>query len=71
MAKIKKVTIEKLAQMSQKEFTAIRSEMKEGFDGVGKQLDKNEEDMSILRRDMEAGFGMMKTRLNLAVQAIN
>jgi DNA anti-recombination protein RmuC len=29
-----KMTIEKLAQMSQDEFTAIRSEMKQGFESV-------------------------------------
>jgi len=64
MAKKKKImngkmTIEKLARMSHGEFTAIRSEMKEGFDNVGERFDKVEGDIGILRRDMESGFGAL------------
>lgn len=33
------MTIEKLARMSQYEFTATRSEVKEGFEAVDKRLD--------------------------------
>ena len=32
------MTIEKLARMSQNEFTAIRSEVREGFKGVGERF---------------------------------
>lgn len=56
MAKVKtknsKITLDKLARMSQSEFTAVRSEVREGFNRVG-------EDIGILRRDMEAGFGAL------------
>ena len=38
-AKNGKMTIEKLAQMSQHEFVAIRSEVKEGFNAVGRRFD--------------------------------
>ena len=38
MKKIQKITIEKFAEMSQREFTAIRSEMREGFDTVDKSF---------------------------------
>ncbi len=50
------MTIEKLANMSQREFVAIRSEIKEGFDGVHEEMGTMKEDIGILRRDMEAGF---------------
>ena len=52
MTKAKKVTIETLARMSQKEFASIG----ERFDGVEKQLQRNTEDIGLLRRDVEAGF---------------
>jgi hypothetical protein len=62
MQKAKKVngktTIDKLAQMSQHEFTAIRDEVSEGF----KEL---KEDNSLLRRDMEAGFHSLAEVLKL------
>jgi archaellum component FlaC len=35
----KKITIEKLAEMSQREFTAIRGEVAEGFARVDKRFD--------------------------------
>ena len=35
----KKITVEKFAGMSQREFAAIRGEMGEGFAAVNKQLD--------------------------------
>ena len=35
----KEITVEELARMSQNEFTAIRSEMRAGFDAVGKRFD--------------------------------
>ena len=52
------MTIEKLAEMSQREFTAIRGEMREGFLGV-------HEDTGILRRDMESGFQSITEVLKL------
>ena len=54
--KAQKTTIEKLARMSQNEFTNIRSEMKEGFSSVRKEFDVVHEDIGTLRRDMESGF---------------
>ncbi len=39
----KEITIEELARMSQNEFTAIRSEMRAGFDAVGKRFDGMDE----------------------------
>ena len=47
-----KMTIDKLAEMSQKEFTAIHGEMAE-------MKGELKEDISLLRRDMGAGFGSL------------
>ena len=58
MKKTQKITIETLAHMSQREFTAVRSEMNEGFQKV-------HEDTAILRRDMEAGFSSLAEILKL------
>lgn len=52
------MTIDQLARMSQNEFTAIRSEVKEGFE-------KAKEDTDLLRRDMEAGFQSLAEILKL------
>ncbi|OGY99994.1 MAG: hypothetical protein A2945_00605 [Candidatus Liptonbacteria bacterium RIFCSPLOWO2_01_FULL_52_25] len=50
--KAQKMTIEKFARMSQREFLSVG----ERFDRVDQKLEKNSEDMGILRRDMETGF---------------
>ena len=52
---IKKMTIEKLGQMSQREFLSIGGR----FDKVDERFDKVDEDARLLRRDMEAGFGAL------------
>ena len=52
MKKDHKITIEKLAEMSQREFTSLSGR----FDKVDERFDKVHEDSAILRRDVEAGF---------------
>lgn len=47
-----KMTIEKLARMSQGEFVSIG----ERFNKVDKRFDQTDEKIDILRRDMESGF---------------
>lgn len=59
------MTIEKLARMSQQEFTAIRGEVKDGFAKVGERFGKMEEDIGILRRDVESGFNSVGEVLKL------
>lgn len=59
-----KMTIEKLARMSQNEFTAIRVEVKEGFE-------RSREDMNILRRDMEAGFSGVSHGMKAILEKLN
>src|SRR3989338_4034792 len=48
-----KMTLDKLAQMTQGEFLAVG----ERFDKVDQRFDNVDEDARILRRDMETGFG--------------
>lgn len=61
MAKSQKMTIEKLARMSQREFVAVG----ERFDKVDKRFDRVHEDIDILRRDMDAGFQSIAEVLKL------
>lgn len=51
----KKMTLEKLAEMSQQEFLGIGGR----FDEVDKRFDKVDEDIALLRRDMGAGFSSL------------
>ena len=60
MSKSPKITIETLAEMSQREFSAVRSEMDSGFRKV-------HEDNSILRRDMEAGFHGLSSGMKIII----
>lgn len=65
-----KMTIEKLARMSQHEFTEIRGEMKGGFAKVDERFDRMEEDAGILRRDMEAGFSGMSEGMKTILEKL-
>ena len=71
MPKTKKVTIEKLASMSQREFTAIRSEVHGGFRGVAGRFDRADENVGILRRDMEAGFSGISEGMKAIMNKLN
>jgi|SRR3989344_5063622 len=62
-----KMTIEKLARMSQNEFTAIRSDTSELKDG----LRNIKEDIGILRRDMEAGFEGVSHGMKAIMKKLN
>ncbi len=44
------ITNDELARMSQSEFTSIRNEMKEGFDTVGRQFDRMDEQFDSLTK---------------------
>jgi len=57
-----KTTIEKLARMSQREFASIDGR----FDNVDVRFDRIDEDINILHRDMEAGFGALAEILKAA-----
>ena len=52
-----KMTLDKLAQMSQREFLSIHEE----FGKVHEEFSRVHEDARILRRDMEAGFGELNS----------
>ena len=65
------MTIERLAKMSQHEFVEIRGE----FDRTRKEMRdgfaKVNEDNSILRRDMEHGFGAMSHGMKAIMEKLN
>ncbi len=72
------MTIEKLANISQREFIAIRSEVKEGFGNVHEEIGSlrsdmgiMREDLGILRRDMEAGFQGMGDGMKAIMVKLN
>ena len=50
------MTIDHLAQMSQREFSGIHEEVKRGFYKTAEEFGSVHEDIRILRNDMEAGF---------------
>lgn len=60
----KDVTIDELAQMSQIEFTAIREEIKQGFE-------QTREDARILRNDVEAGFHAVTETMKTIVEKLD
>ena len=60
----KDVTIDVLAQMSQREFTAIREEIKQGFE-------QTREDARIIRNDMEAGFNAVTETMKTIVEKLD
>ncbi len=62
------MTIEKLARMSQKEFTSTREEMRESFTAVRKEL-KGE--TGLLRRDLEAGFMGLSDGMKAIMEKLN
>ena len=62
-----KMTIEKLARMSQREFTAIRSEVS----GAREEIGIVREDIGILRRDVEAGFQGMSEGMKAIMVKLN
>ncbi len=73
-----KMTMEKLASMSQHEFTAIRSEIKEGFGNVKGEMGAMKEDITIFRedmgimhRDMEAGFDGVSEGMKAIMAKLN
>ena len=68
-----KITIESLAQMSQREFTTIRSEMREGFTEVLRAIEAVDTHLSAYashwREDFERLTGKVET-LEKRVQAL-
>ena len=69
----KKITIEKLVQMSQVEFVTIRSEMKQGFSEVKEVMLEMQQTMLGMQETMKMGFERMATKEDLReeVQKIN
>ena len=79
------MTIEKLAQMSQKEFTAIRKEMSEefasvreemrqGFSAMREEMATKEElrvEIGGLRADMEEGFQEVKATFKTVIEKVD
>ncbi|MBI2623237.1 MAG: hypothetical protein HYW65_01515 [Candidatus Liptonbacteria bacterium] len=61
----KKITIETLATMSQREFTAIRGEMAEGFAVVSKRLDGVDGRLDGMDRKFESKFDELAEILRL------
>ncbi|MBI4159731.1 hypothetical protein HY504_01060 [Candidatus Wolfebacteria bacterium] len=59
-----KMTIDRLAQMSQREFTAIHEEMGEGFNRI-------DGDVRLLRRDMEEGFSAVSQSMKVIIDKLN
>jgi len=53
------MTLDKLGQMSQREFLSIHEEMGEFREEVKGEFGRVHEDIQILRRDTEAGFGTL------------
>ncbi|MDP3948550.1 MAG: hypothetical protein Q8Q17_01220 [bacterium] len=62
-----KMTLDNLAQMSQREFLAVG----ERFDKVDGEFVKVHEDARILRRDMEAGFGELNSGVKEIMTKLN
>ena len=60
------VTVDELAQMSQREFTAIREEIKQGFESTARK-----EDLRILRTDVEAGFQAVTETMKTIVEKLD
>ncbi len=52
--------------MSQQEFTAIREEIKQGFEHTA-----GKEDVRILRNDMEAGFHAVTETMKIIVEKLD
>ncbi|GEM_PF-1793504 len=70
MAKEEKMTLDKLAEVSQKEFVAIRSEMQDGFAAVDSRfdgLDKKFDNLTEILRLMQADLKEIKSD----VQTVN
>ena len=67
MEKKEKMTIDKLAEMSQKEFTAIRGEIGD----LGGEIGGVREDLSILRRDVEVGFSGVSEGMKAIMAKLN
>ncbi len=61
------MTIEKLAQMSQREFLSIG----ERFDKVDERFNKVDEDARLLRHDMGAGFSAVTESMKTIVEKLN
>ncbi|MBI4085802.1 MAG: hypothetical protein HY433_00990 [Candidatus Liptonbacteria bacterium] len=66
-----KMTIEKLAQMSQREFLSIHGEIGEFRGEVKEKFERVHEDNRILRRDMEAGFSAVSESMKTVIEKLN
>ncbi len=61
------MTIEKLAQMSQRKFISIPEE----FGKVHQEFGKAHEDIRILHRDMEVGFGSLGSGMKAVIGKVD
>ncbi len=69
-----KITLDHLAQMSQREFTSIHDEVKgvkEEVKGVKEEVKILREDIGILRNDMEAGFQSVSSSMRMIIEQLN
>lgn len=62
-----KMTLEKLAAMSQRQFLQIRDEMS----GMKGEMAGMKEEMHLLRRDVEAGFGALSSGMKAVMDKLN
>jgi chromosome segregation ATPase len=60
----KNITLDELAGMTQREFSTVRSEMHDGFEGLQKQINE-------LRQEMYRGFKEMREGFAQVRQAIS
>ena len=68
---LKKMTIEKLAQMSQREFLSIHEEIGGFREEVKGEFGRVHEDIGILRRDVEIGFGALSSGMKEVLIKLN
>jgi len=62
----KKISVDELAQMSQREFAAVHEEIKHGFEHTA-----SKEDVRVLRNDMEAGFQAVTETMKTIVEKLD
>ena len=68
---LKKMTIEKLGQMNQREFLSIHEEIGGFREEVHEEFGRVHEDAQISRRDMEAGFNAISENMRVIIEKLN
>ncbi len=59
----KNMSVEELAQMSQREFTAVRGEMREGFKAVEERFESVDSRFNAVMNRMDAGFSSIEQKI--------